>query len=70
MDNKVKSTANLYDPNLLINISKQCKFGQQVDKIPISQFDGHPFEHLFWKSYVQREKRTKPTKWSWTSDTW
>lgn len=37
--------------NLLVNISMQCRrFGHQVDKIPISQFGGRPFKHLFWES--------------------
>ena len=48
MDTKVKTTANLYDLNFLINISMQCRrFGQQIDKTPISQFGGHPFKHFF-----------------------
>lgn len=35
----------------------QCRrFRQQVDKIPISQFGGQPFKHLFWELCSKRDK--------------
>lgn len=60
MDTEVKATANLYDLNFLINNSVQCRrFGQQVDKIPISQFGGHLFKHIFSKLRSKREETDK-----------
>lgn len=57
MDTKVKATANLYDLNFSINISKQCRrSGEQVDKTPIS----HLVDTLLNTSsvsYVLREKK-------------
>lgn len=57
MDTKVKATANQYDLYFLIHNSVKCRRpGQQVDKIPISQFGGHPFKHTFCKLCSKREK--------------
>lgn len=67
MGTKVKTTANLYDLNFLINISMQYRrFGQQVGKIPNSQFGRHPFKYLFQDLHSKRKIWTKTTKLSWT----
>lgn len=68
MDTKVETTVNIYDLNLMENITMKCRrFGQQADKIPISQFGGQSFKGLFWKLCSKREKYgKKPAKLSQT----
>lgn len=60
MDIKVKATANQYDLYFLVHNSVKCRRpGQQVDKIPISQFVWHSFKHTFCKLCSKREKTDK-----------